>query len=176
MPDRVKEAVFNILAADYGTPGALPAVHVADVFAGSGSMGLEALSRGAAHCCFYERHPEALEALRRNLQNLDVGSEAAVIPVDAWRRAVRCPLGRPFDLVFLDPPYRNSQDTSETGDVGRYLRRLAGTAECQPLVVLHHSAHVEYPAQIAGAWRVVDARVIGSSAVTFFGGHETQKA
>jgi 16S rRNA (guanine966-N2)-methyltransferase len=168
MPDRVKEAVFNILGSHYACPGGLPALRVADVFAGSGSMGLEALSRGAAHCCFYERDRDAVEALRRNLEVLGVGSEATIVTADAWRRAVAGSDGRPFELVFLDPPYRDSEDTSSAGAIGRYLSRLGERDDSMPLVVLHHRAGIRFVMGTDDPWRVVDRRTLGSSAVTFF--------
>lgn len=168
MPDRVKEAVFNILAARYGCPGGLPALRVADVFAGSGSMGLEALSRGAAQCCFFERDPEAVEALKRNLNALRVGPVATIVTRNAWQHATQAPDGRAFDLVFLDPPYGESQDASPTGSVMRYLARLSARGDARPLVVLHHSATVDFVIDAADPWRVEDRRTIGTNAVSFF--------
>lgn len=168
MPDRVKETVFNILGSRYACPGSLPPVRVADVFAGSGSMGLEALSRDAASCCFFERGPEALNALRRNLDMLGIGAEAAIVTQDAWRHSVQDPNGRPFDLVFLDPPYRDSQDTSEGGPVRGYLCRLRQIEENRPLVVLHHNAKVRFDTLPIDPWRIVDQRTSGSHTVAFF--------
>ena len=68
MPDRLKEAIFAMLGDYYDCPGELPELHVADVFAGSGSLGLEALSRGASTCYFFERDRKALEMLKINLR------------------------------------------------------------------------------------------------------------
>jgi 16S rRNA (guanine966-N2)-methyltransferase len=168
MPDRVKEAVFNILGVHYGCPGALPPLRVADLFAGSGSLGLEALSRGAACCFFCERDPVALDALRRNLDTLQVNCEATIVAADAWRCDTASTDGKPVDLVFLDPPYRDSQDTTENGAVSRYLTRLSELEGEQPLVVLHHSAAIQYGTSRTGSWRIVDRRTIGSNATTFF--------
>ena len=89
MPDRVKEAVFDILGSLLAAPGLLPPVPVADIFAGSGALGLEAMSRGASVCYFFERHPRALAALRANVQALDVGADARIMPVDAWKERLR---------------------------------------------------------------------------------------
>ena len=85
VPDRVKESIFNILGNHYDCLGSLPPIRVADVFAGGGSMGLEALSRGAAHCTFFERDRTALAVLRKNFTTLDVKKEATIIARDAWR-------------------------------------------------------------------------------------------
>jgi 16S rRNA (guanine966-N2)-methyltransferase len=115
--DRVREAVFSIL-------GPLGGERVLDLFAGSGALGIEALSRGAGHAVFVERDRRALAALRANLDTLGLrGTEAEVRPGNA-RQAVRNALARgdAYDLVFVDPPYRHA---AETGDeVGEGLVAL----------------------------------------------------
>ncbi len=167
MPDRVKGAVFSMLGARFGRPGALPALSVADVFAGSGSMGLEALSRGAAKCCFFERGRAALDALRDNLTRLQVGSSGYVVTRDAWRHGVRDAAGEPFDLVFLDPPYVDSADTTSQGAVPQYLARLGEVDGKRPLVVLHHRAGGEQAFDSIDRWRVVERRTFGTGEIAF---------
>lgn len=97
--DRVREAVFNAL----GSLGVVEGARVADIFAGSGAMGIEALSRGARHAVFVERDARARSAIRRNLEATNLDGAAVVVNADAleW-------LGRDerFDLVIADPPYR----------------------------------------------------------------------
>jgi len=105
MPDRVKEMVFNKLGVHYGCPGLLPSIRVADVFAGSGSNGLEALSRGAEHCIFFERDRQALDTLGRNIAVLDAEADSTVVVGDAWQRAIESLGGNAIELMFLDPPY-----------------------------------------------------------------------
>ncbi len=98
--DRVREALFSALAAR----GAVEGARVLDLFAGTGALGLEALSRGAARATFVERHPQALAALAANVRALGAGPDAAVVRADAlaW---LRRPPGEAFDLAFADPPY-----------------------------------------------------------------------
>jgi 16S rRNA (guanine(966)-N(2))-methyltransferase RsmD len=98
--DRVREAVFSIL-------GPLDGERVLDLFAGSGALGIEALSRGAEEAVFVERDRRALAALRGNLEAL--GIDADVRPGEALR-ALRdaAARGEAYDLVFLDPPYRQA--------------------------------------------------------------------
>ncbi len=168
LPDRVRESLFNILGERYGCPGGLPALCVADVFAGSGSIGLEALSRGAGHCCFFERGREALAALRRNIDALQAESTTTVITADAWQRATMGVEGQPLELVFLDPPYRDSNDSSKTGTVAQYLARLGENSHPAPLVVLHHEASVTYETGVCPGWTVEDTRTIGTNTLTFF--------
>ena len=95
-PDRVRETLFNWLAP------ILPGVRCLDLFAGSGALGIEALSRGAAEAVFVERHPLAIRALRENLARLKAEG-ARVEPGEAltWLRQP----GTPFEIVLLDPPF-----------------------------------------------------------------------
>ena len=99
--DRVRESLFNLLA--HGDYPAIEGARVLDLFAGTGALGIEALSRGAETATFVDQGRAALGLLRRNLDRLGVGEEARVVNRDATRLG-RNP-GAPFDLVFLDPPY-----------------------------------------------------------------------
>lgn len=168
LPDALRETLFNILGSIYAAPGELPPLHVADVFAGSGSIGIEALSRGAASCVFFENDRRALAVLRKNLDTLQVGSEAALVATDAWRARLTREDGVAFDLVFLDPPYADARDTSPTGPVPRLLERLALTAAASARVVLHHEREIAYPPRHGSGWRCEDRRRIGSHAITLF--------
>lgn len=105
--DRAREALFNILEHRDGRP--LKGALVLDVFAGSGALGIEALSRGAAHCTFIETLPQALAAIRLNLGKLGLAGRATVIARDATHpgTAIDGPT-LPAGLVLLDPPYRSS--------------------------------------------------------------------
>jgi 16S rRNA (guanine966-N2)-methyltransferase len=98
--DRVREALFSVL-------GDVSGLTVLDLFAGSGALGLEALSRGAARATFVERDPAAVRVLQTNLDAL--GEEADVRRTDA-RAFLRnaSGTGEPYDLLFLDPPYRDA--------------------------------------------------------------------
>ena len=104
--DRAREALFNILEHRDGRP--LKGALVLDVFAGSGALGIEALSRGAAHCTFIETLPQALAAIRLNLGKLGLAGRATVIARDATHpgNAIDGPT-LPASLVLLDPPYRS---------------------------------------------------------------------
>src|SRR5262245_66357407 len=98
--DQVRIALMDTLGPR------LPDAHVLDLFAGSGSVGLEALSRAAAHATFVERDPRALEALEENIRTLGVESRAVVARGDVARQLGRLATGgRPFQAGFPDPPY-----------------------------------------------------------------------
>src|SRR4051794_8027311 len=99
--DRVREALFSIL-------GDVAGLRVADLFAGSGALGIEALSRGATHATFVENDARAAETLRLNLATLRIEDGATVVVADAlgWLRAVAS--GENFDLVMVAPPYSSA--------------------------------------------------------------------
>ncbi len=105
--NRARESLFNILMhASWTADGTSPLIEarVLDAFAGSGALGLEALSRGASHATFLDNDPEAIKLIGENLRKLGETAAAKVIRADATRP----PPGREAcDLVFLDPPYRS---------------------------------------------------------------------
>jgi len=101
--DRVREALFSVL-------GDLDGARVLDLFAGSGALGMEALSRGAAHATFVERAKPALTVLNANLAALDLGADVAAVAARdalAFLRSASA-AGDAYDLIFLDPPYREA--------------------------------------------------------------------
>jgi 16S rRNA (guanine966-N2)-methyltransferase len=100
--DRLREALFNILAHAYGDP--VSGARVLDLFAGSGALGLEALSRGAAFALFVDDGAEARALIRANVEALGLGGVTRVFRRDATRLGPAHPV-EPFGLVFADPPY-----------------------------------------------------------------------
>jgi len=114
LSDRAREGLFSSLG------DLVPDARCADLFAGTGAVGIEALSRGAARCLFVDSEPRAIRAVRENLERAGVGERATVV-----REGVGSSLepGRgPFDLAFLDPPYAFAQDPLQ--DVIARLVRL----------------------------------------------------
>jgi 16S rRNA (guanine966-N2)-methyltransferase len=99
--DRVREALFSLL-------GSVEDLSVLDLFAGSGALGVEALSRGARDAVFVDSSPAALKAVRRNLERLGIGDSRAGVVRSDWRAFLRraAARGEHWDLVFCDPPYR----------------------------------------------------------------------
>ncbi len=125
--NRVREALFNILSHK------ISRARVLDLFAGTGAIGIEALSRGAGHCRFIERNRAAVAALRRNLEVCDLTSRASILRGEIPRVLSRLPESETFDLVFVDPPY--GQNVGE-----EVLRALGQTGLLSPhsVVVLEH--------------------------------------
>lgn len=106
--DQVRESLFNVLrhsgwGGDAGDP--VEGAHVLDVFCGTGALGLEALSRGAADAVFMDTAPPALKAVRANVEKFAEGDNALILRADASRPGKRPDQSAPRDLVFMDPPY-----------------------------------------------------------------------
>ena len=103
--DRTRETLFSMLASRLGS---FEDLRVADLYAGSGALGLEALSRGAGHATFVETDREALKAIEANVAALGAASRAAIRSMSAEN----LPKSHPFDLVLADPPYRPGSGTA----------------------------------------------------------------
>jgi 16S rRNA (guanine966-N2)-methyltransferase len=154
--DRVREALFNILA--HGIPGlVLEGARVLDLFAGTGALGIEALSRGAASCLFVEEDAEARGLIRDNIEALGLTGITKIFRRDATRLGEVGRLGT-FDLAFLDPPYACGlgEPAIEAAIAGGWL--AAGA-----VVVLEERADVEVR-PIAGL-AALDRRVYGDTQI-----------
>lgn len=125
MPDRVREAIFNLLR------GHVEGENVMDVFAGVGTMGLEALSRGAASCVFVEQSKPIAQLLRANIDMLGVGDRAEVVASDALGNSPLSAGPSPVHLIFFDPPYAMVTEASSRArcleQFGRLIARLDDT-------------------------------------------------
>lgn len=128
--DRVRESLMSSIAS---ARGGWEDCFVLDLFAGSGALGLEAISRGADSACFCERHSAALQALSSNASMVEKG-RARIVRGDVTKRLPSCG-GTPFNLLFLDPPY-----AMDTAQVAQLVERLfdAGTLAHDVLVVYEH--------------------------------------
>ncbi|MDH7479654.1 MAG: 16S rRNA (guanine(966)-N(2))-methyltransferase RsmD [Syntrophomonadaceae bacterium] len=155
--DRVKEALFNILAPY------LSDRRVLDLFAGSGALGIEALSRGAGRAVFVEKDAAALRALRANLASTGMVERAEVLPLDV-SIAIKNLQDRDekFDLVFLDPPYRQ-------GLIDSTLEKLAARPLLAPhgLVVAESSEREPVPDVVAG-FKCYRRETYGDTRLHFF--------
>ena len=131
--DRLRETLFNVLTA--GNPEALAGTVWLDLYAGTGAVGIEALSRGAGKIYFVESSAEAVELIRSNLRSLGVESGFEILRQDAARALTGLAArGIQADVMFLDPPYRMESAYSQT------LLRIAGSALLKPegIVIAEH--------------------------------------
>jgi 16S rRNA (guanine(966)-N(2))-methyltransferase RsmD len=157
--DRLRETLFNVLAPR------IEGARFLDLFAGSGAVGLEALSRGAAHVDFVERSPAALAVLRENLASLGISTGVLVHAgsVDPILRRMRS--DTPFDLVFLDPPY-DAADSYET-TLGLLGGALAGLLAPGALAMAEHRKKEEL-ADRYGALERTRLLKQGDAALSFY--------
>jgi len=139
MKDRVREAVFNLLG-----PGVVGKLAV-DLFAGTGALGLEALSRGAARAIFLERHFPTARIIEQNIDTLGVADRSQVMPTDtfAWARN-RPPLSADPWLIFCSPPYDFYVDRREA--VLDLLSSLHGAAPPDSLLVVESDGRFDFAA------------------------------
>jgi 16S rRNA (guanine(966)-N(2))-methyltransferase RsmD len=160
--DRVREAVFSIL----GPPA--EGCRVLDLFAGAGGLGIEALSRGAAHAVFVDRARPAVACLRRNLEALEIAARARIVAGDVERALAdldrRCRVGEPgFDWVFIDPPYAGDLAARTLEGLGAAPALLRADAT---LIAEHDRRRPLDPAY--GALERADQRRYGDTAVSIY--------
>jgi 16S rRNA (guanine966-N2)-methyltransferase len=152
--DRVRESVFNLV-------GPLDGASVLDLYAGSGALGIEALSRGAARAVFVERAPEAVRTIERNLDSLRL-TGARVVLGDALATLSReAAAGRKYDLVLVDPPYGMATNLQE-----QLARHLPSVLAEDGLLVLETDARVEPELPLP----LRTSRTYGSTRITLYEG------
>ena len=162
--DKVLQAIFNVVAHnDFGTGFALAGARVIDLFAGTGALGLEALSRGASYCLFVEDNAESRALIRTNVEALGLTGVTKI-----WRRdatelgPLATGAGGPFDLAMLDPPYRKGLAERALASLarGRWLNSSA-------LAVTETAS--DETLTVAPEFRLLDRRSYGETAIHTFG-------
>ncbi|WP_137151093.1 16S rRNA (guanine(966)-N(2))-methyltransferase RsmD [Devosia sp. FKR38] len=162
--DRVRESMFNILASRLGP--VFDGLRVLDLFAGTGALGFEALSRGAAHATFVDIGAEARGLVRDHIEAFGVGGITKLLRRDATDLGVPGTFGK-FDLVFLDPPY--GQGLGEKALMG-----LLAHGWLAPDVVIVFEESVDAEVAIPEGFVLDDRRVYGSAALHFLSLAEAQ--
>lgn len=157
--DRARESLFNVLAHAEWSPG-VEGMRVLDLFAGSGALGLEAMSRGAAFALFVETDASARGVIRDNVEALGLFGNTRIHRRDATDLGVKpAGLGAPFDLVFLDPPYHKGLGQAALGKLA-----AGGWIGADTLIVFE-CATDETPA--TNHFDLVDTRDYGAAKVLF---------
>jgi 16S rRNA (guanine(966)-N(2))-methyltransferase RsmD len=156
--DRVKESLFSVLYK-YDL---LEGRRVADVFSGVGSLGLEALSRGASWVTFVERDPQIAALLQQNIEKAGFAGQSKVLRSNAFK------IGAPVDfeqdkygIIFIDPPYPLTRDVSGPSQLGKMMEILPDQLADDGIVVVRTQKRVELMG-IYGQLKVIDRRVWGS--------------
>ena len=153
--DRARQAVFNILEHAPWSDG-LEGLRVLDLFAGSGAMGLEALSRGAAACLFVESAAPALDVIRANIETFKLDGRARVLRQDATRLDARPASEAAFDLAFLDPPYGKG-----LGEAALAALKAGGWLAEGAVIVFERGA--DEPERLIPGFEIVDQRRYGAA-------------
>ena len=158
----MRETLFNVLTA--GNPDALAGSRWADLYAGTGAVGIEALSRSAAHVCFVESSGAAANLIRQNLESLKIKGGFDLLQNDV-QQVLRDLQGKgmQFDYVFLDPPYRRESEYSNT-------LKLLGSSTlllAQGVVIAEHSKKFESE-ETAGELKRYRKLVQGDAALSFY--------
>lgn len=150
MGERIRSSLFNIIADE------LEGADVLDAFAGSGSLGFEAISRGANSAVFIERDRIAQKVIENNMKTLGVNAQARLIkaPVSSWQKTTH----QQFDIIFADPPYHDLQ-LSTVGNLTKLLKPNG-------LMVLSYTGKGEVPTDLGVV--VVDNRRYGDAVLAFY--------
>ena len=154
--DRVKESIFNILREE------IEGRMVLDLFAGTGNLGIEALSRGAKKVIFVEKARHALGLIQRNLAQFGLEERSEVLPLDATRAiGILKQRGKTFDLIFMDPPY-------EKGLIEKTLMTLTSYQICHrgSILVIEHHRREPLPS-VAHGWDLIRQRLMGETVISF---------
>ncbi len=154
--DRVKESIFNILGEE------VEGKVVLDLFAGTGNLGIEALSRGAKKALFVEKGRQALRLIQRNLSQFGMKERSEILPKDVSRAiGILKQRGESFDLILMDPPY-------EKGLIQKTLMKLHSHRiyHEDSILVIEHDRREPIPEMVEG-WTLIRQRGIGDTVISF---------
>ncbi len=158
--DRVKESLFSVLYK-YGLPAERT---VADLFCGVGSLGIEALSRGAQFVTFVEKDPKIIAVLKKNIEKAGFLKVSKVIRANAFKPGAPVDEQR-YGLIFVDPPYSATRDVGKNSQLNGLLNLLSEQSAADGIVVVRTHRHAELLEQY-GRFELIDRRQWGTMAVT----------
>ena len=161
---KVRQAIFNIIESlrlKQGMAQSLEDCRCVDLCAGSGAMGLEALSRGAKSALFVEKAKISVDIITQNVATLKCEDRAKIMRIDVIQRAKQWKSSGPFDLIFLDPPYKDLSKFELEDLLGKSEVAVAGS-----ILVIEHGPD-QTPSQLSG-WELNSNRVLGPAAISVF--------
>lgn len=168
--DRVKESLFSVLYK-YDLPPLLRSAKqsgegkiMADLFCGVGSLGLEALSRGAEYVTFVEQDTKIAEVLEKNITKAGFVKESKVIKANAFKFGL-LPDGRKYGLIFVDPPYADTKEAGQDSPLGKLLSNASEQLTANGIVVVRTERRTELLNQY-GLLQIIERRQWGTMAVT----------
>ena len=158
--DRVKESLFSVLCKYDLIEGNA----VADLFCGVGSLGLEALSRGAASAIFVEKDPKTIAVLKTNIERIGFDSQSRIIRADAF--IIGAPVdGQKYSIIFVDPPYPLTKNVAQGSQLSGLLELLPGRLAPDGIVVVRTDKHTELLPEYESL-ETIDKRRWGSMLIT----------
>ena len=155
--DRARETVFNMLNSRLD--GGFAGLMVADLFAGTGALGVEAISRGAAHATLIDNAPSAIRAIRENTETLGITDKVTLTRGDATTTAG--PIGGPFDVIFLDPPYNTPLAEAAVQNLASGNWTKPGTWVCV------ETARSDAP-EAPDGWVIEKSKTVGKGELTLY--------
>jgi 16S rRNA (guanine966-N2)-methyltransferase len=160
--DRVKQSLYDVLQK-YDLPAGKT---VADIFAGVGSLGLEALSRGATFVTFVEQNPQIAPVLKQNIEKAGFGKQSKIVKADAFSVAWPVDVKYPeYDLAFVDPPYVDSASAQAGSPLAMLLARLSERVSAGGFVIVRTHRNTVL-SQAYGPLKIIERREWGNMAVT----------
>jgi 16S rRNA (guanine966-N2)-methyltransferase len=158
--DRVKEALFSTLISRFGS---FEELSVLDLFAGSGALGIEALSRGAVRALFIDSHPESIALIRKNLLLTGFDRSADLILMDAGAALNRVSSeGSQFDIILVDPPYADKELAE------RVLSLLAEFELIRENGIIVFETDIRHKLSLPGTLQLVSRKIYGDTALSYF--------
>lgn len=158
--DRVKESLFNVLCKYDLIEGN----SIADLFCGVGSLGLEALSRGAASAIFVEKDPKTIAVLKSNIERIGFDSQSRIIRANAF--IIGAPVDQQkYSIIFVDPPYPLTKNVAKGSQLSNLLELLTGQLAPDGIVVVRTEKHTELLPEY-GVLEIIDKRRWGSMLIT----------
>jgi 16S rRNA (guanine966-N2)-methyltransferase len=154
--DRLRESIFNIIGPQ------IRGKRILDLFAGTGAMGIEALSRGATHAVFIDNNPQSLDLIHRNIEKVSAHDRTTIIAWDVAHNLSCLRNHAANDIIFMDPPYRQ-------GLIHKALRNLAALPSGDSMIVVEHAANDTLNDLPAGLF-LNDQRRYGKTLVSFLSG------
>ena len=160
LKDLVRESIFNILEHSINTFVELNNARVLDLFSGTGSFGIECLSRGAAKVIFFENYRKSLEILKKNINQLNLYSKSEIIEENAYNINKLNMINKNFDLIFLDPPFKDKK----INELIIEIKKLK-IASNKSLIIIHRNKKIEE--KISNNLKILREKNYGLSKIIF---------
>ena len=160
LKDLTKESIFNIISHSNKFSAVLEGAYILDLFSGTGSFGLECLSRGSAHISFVENYKEVLIILKKNIINLDCLNNSIVIEQDIIKNLNYKIFQKQFDIIFLDPPYKERRLLEMLNNI-----ILSKVLRTNGILIIHR--HKKDEDEFPEKFKILEEKIYGISKVIF---------